>query len=99
MLFVCRLFYFFHAVRVTCLNQNQQQHHYHHPPTHPHQHKLQVKAEPYEGEMVILKRPSPKQQQHQPQQACPFAGEHVRLPLMAAQVRWMDGLACVCVCA
>lgn len=36
--------------------------------------------------MVILKRPTPKQQQLQPQQACPFAGEHVRLPLMPAQV-------------
>jgi hypothetical protein len=44
-------------------------------------------VEPYEGEMVILKRPTPKQQQLQPQHGCPFAGEHVRLPLMTAQVR------------
>jgi hypothetical protein len=41
--------------------------------------------------MVILKKPGPKQSQQQqvavPQQhACPFAGEHVRLPLMTAQV-------------
>ncbi len=37
--------------------------------------------------MVILKKPGPKQQDEQAAEAsCPFAGEHVRLPLMAAEV-------------